>query len=304
MFAYLRLARGYRALDLSRWLLTAAASAAVAALLLRALGWALSTPGGPSAAHTWATGARLLWCLPPLAGVGYLAAAWARSVPPQRSARLTGLLAAGAGSVRLRTLLAVEIALACAAGTVLGLLGFLGLRAHLLELDPGGGWIRRWGARPAPGRGHGHPARGGRCWAAWPRRRGAAQDLLPADESDTAQRRPSALYLATALLVPGVGTLVELTGRRNGSDLTALLGGLTAIAGIGLAVPALLHGTGWRWPGAVRGRSGCWPGAGCRPRPGSWAPRWRSSPSPARWRRSPRPGWRPAADRCPGSRRV
>ncbi|QMU72314.1 hypothetical protein [Streptacidiphilus sp. P02-A3a] len=246
MFAYLRLTRGYRALDLGRWLLTAAASAAVAALLLRALGWALSTPADPSAAHAWTTGARLLWCLPPLAGVGYLAAAWARSVPPRRSARLTGLLAAGTGAARLRALLALEIALACAAGTVLGLLGFLVLRAHLLELVPGGRLDPALGvSAPLPAAGTATllavvPLLGGLAAAAAVR----PKDLLPPDQADVALRRPSPLYLAAAVLVPGVGTVVELAGRRDGSDLAALLGGPTAIAGIGLAIPALLYGTG------------------------------------------------------------
>jgi hypothetical protein len=246
LLAYLRLARGYRALDLGRWLLTAAASAAVAALLLRALGWALSTPGGPSAAHARATGARLLWCLPPLAGVGYLAAAWARSVPPRRSARLTGLLAAGAGALRLRALLAVEIALACAVGTVLGLLGFLALRAHLLELLPGGRLDPALGVRAAL-----PPAATATLLAVVPLLGGLAaaaalrpRDLLPPDGSDVALRSPSPRYLASAALVPGLGLLVELTGRRDGMDLATLLGGLTAIAGIGLAIPALLYGTG------------------------------------------------------------
>ena len=246
MFAYLRLTRGYRALDLGRWLLTAAASAAVAALLLRALGWALSTPAGPSAAHAWTTGARLLWCLPPLAGVGYLAAAWARSVPPRRSARLTGLLAAGTGAVRLRALLALEIALACAAGTVLGLLGFLALRAHLLELVPGGRLDPALGVRaPLPAAGTATllavvPLLGGLAAAAAVRPR----DLVPPDEADVALRRPSAPYLAAAVLVPGLGTAAELAARRDGAGPAALLGGLVAIAGIGLAIPALLYGTG------------------------------------------------------------
>ncbi|QMU78846.1 hypothetical protein GXW83_27240 [Streptacidiphilus sp. PB12-B1b] len=245
MFAYLRLARGYRALDLGRWLLTAAASAAVAALLLRALGRALSAPDG-AAAHGWTTAARLLWCLPPLVGVGYLAAAWARSVPLQQSARLTGLLAAGAGAVRLRALLALEIALACALGTVLGLLGFLALRAHLLELVPGGR------LEPALGGGTALPAAatatllavvpllGGLAAAAAVRPR----DLLPADEADLAQRRPSPRYLGAVLLVPAVGLAVAAVGVRSGSGPAEVVGGLIMVAGIGLAVPALLYGVG------------------------------------------------------------
>jgi hypothetical protein len=246
LFAYLRLARGYRALDLSRWLLTAAASAAVAALLLRALGRALSASDGATAGHGWTTAARLLWCLPPLAGVGYLAAAWARSVPLQQPARVTGLLAAGAGAVRLRALLALEIALACALGTVLGLLGFLALRAHLLELVPGGRLDPALGVRtPLPAAATATllavvPLLGGLVAAAAVR----PTDLLPTDEADTALRRPSARYLAAALLVPAVGLALAAVGVRTGNGTVELLGGLALVGGIGLAVPALLYAAG------------------------------------------------------------
>ncbi|MFE9428461.1 hypothetical protein ACFYNO_36570 [Kitasatospora sp. NPDC006697] len=123
---YLRLARGYRVLDLGRWLLTAAAAAVVAGFLLRALGRALSDPPG---AHTAAE--RLLWCLPPLIAVGWFAAFAARALPAQRPERMTGLTAAGAGPSRLRLLIAGEIALACALGAVVTLLLFLVLRNYL-----------------------------------------------------------------------------------------------------------------------------------------------------------------------------
>ncbi|MFB7909614.1 hypothetical protein ACFXPX_37815 [Kitasatospora sp. NPDC059146] len=120
---YLRLARGYRVTDLGRWLLTTLAAAAVAAFLLRSLGRALSDPLGGADAL-----ARLLWCLPPLAAVAWFAAVAARSVPARRPERIAGLTAAGAGSRRIRTLIAGEVALACTLGSVLTLLLFLVLR--------------------------------------------------------------------------------------------------------------------------------------------------------------------------------
>ncbi|BAJ31039.1 MULTISPECIES: hypothetical protein [Kitasatospora] len=117
---YLRLARGYRSLDLARWLLTATAAAVVAAFLLRALGRALHGTGGNLE--------RLLWCLPPLAAVGWFAAVAARAVPAQHPERVAGLTAAGAGPARIRALVAGETAVACALGSALTLLLFLILR--------------------------------------------------------------------------------------------------------------------------------------------------------------------------------
>ncbi|WP_034090184.1 hypothetical protein [Streptacidiphilus albus] len=268
MFPYLRLARGYRPVDLCRWLLTAVASAAVAALLLRALGWALTVPPvpighpgpgtHPAGPLPSAVAARLLWCLPPLAGVGYLAAAWARSAPLQQPERVAGLLAAGFGQRRLRVLLAVEIALACVGGAVLGLLGFLVLRAHLLELLPDGRLDPALGARnglPIAGTAtllSTVPLVGGLAAAAAVR----PALLRPPDEGDVTQRRPSVLYLVAAVLVPLFGTLVELAAVRRGATTTALLGGALALVGLGLAMPALLYATGmalaWRHPHPVR----------------------------------------------------
>ncbi|MFE4514508.1 hypothetical protein ACFRMQ_10015 [Kitasatospora sp. NPDC056783] len=120
---YLRLARGYRVSDLGRWLLTALAAAVVAAFLLRSLGRAMSDPtdGGDPLV-------RLLWCLPPLAAVAWFAAVAARAVPARRPERIAGLTAAGAGSLRIRTLVAGEVVLACTLGSVLTLLLFLVLR--------------------------------------------------------------------------------------------------------------------------------------------------------------------------------
>ncbi|WP_223244339.1 hypothetical protein [Streptomyces sp. CBMA156] len=120
---YLRLARGYRVPDLGRWLLTALAAAVVAAFLLRSLGRAMSDPTGGADPL-----ARLLWCLPPLAAVAWFAAVTARAVPARRPERIAGLNAAGAGSRRIRTLIAGEVTLASALGSVLALLLFLVLR--------------------------------------------------------------------------------------------------------------------------------------------------------------------------------
>ncbi|MGF1428581.1 hypothetical protein [Kitasatospora sp. LaBMicrA B282] len=120
---YLRLVRGYRVLDLGRWLLTATAAAVVAAFLLRALGRALSDPPGAPA-----TVERLLWCLPPVLAIIWFTALAARALPAQRAERMAGLTAAGAGPVRLRLLIAGELALACALGALVTLLLFLVLR--------------------------------------------------------------------------------------------------------------------------------------------------------------------------------
>ncbi|WP_371479353.1 hypothetical protein [Kitasatospora sp. NBC_00315] len=120
---YLRLARGYRAPDLGRWLLTAAAAAVVAGFLLRALGRALSDPLGSGDAVV-----RLLWCLPALAAVSWFAAVAARAVPAQRPERIAGLISAGAGPGRIRALIAGESALAAGLGSALTLVVFLVLR--------------------------------------------------------------------------------------------------------------------------------------------------------------------------------
>ncbi|MGW6917706.1 hypothetical protein ACWGB8_28335 [Kitasatospora sp. NPDC054939] len=130
---YLRLARGYRVLDLGRWLLTATAAAVVAGFLLRALGRALGDRPGDADAVV-----RLLWCLPPLAAVAWFAAIAARAIPEQRPERLTGLLAAGASTARIRMLIAGETALATTVGSILTLLLFLVLRNDIAgpELAP------------------------------------------------------------------------------------------------------------------------------------------------------------------------
>ncbi|MEY9966407.1 hypothetical protein ABIA33_004467 [Streptacidiphilus sp. MAP12-16] len=253
MFPYLRLARGYGALDLFRWLLTSAASATVAALLLRALGRALTDP-----ATTGAAAQRLLWCLPALAAVGYLATAWARSLPTQRPERVAGLVAAGAGPLRMRLLLAGEIALACAVGTLLALVGYLTLRSHVLELTPGTRLDLALGVHSAL-----PPAATAALLSVVPLLGGLAAaaavrtaDLLPSDGSDQAQRRPSVPYLAVAIALPAAGTALELMGLRERGSAAALTGWLLAVVGIAVAVPLLLYGVGallaWGRPRTVR----------------------------------------------------
>ncbi|MFJ8443221.1 hypothetical protein [Kitasatospora griseola] len=227
---YLGLARGYRALDLARWLLTAGAAAVVAAFLLRALGRALAEPaGGPD---------RLLWCLPPLAAVAWFAAVAARAVPAQHPERITGLAAAGVGPGRIRLLIAGEIALACALGSGLTLLLFLVLRNDIagpsLAADIGMG-IPLPVAAPVtllavPTLVAGVAAA---CAVRFP-------DALPGRPVEPARPRWSArrLALPAPLLLAGIG--LELYGLRPGATdaerTLDLPGGLPATS------PALLAG--------------------------------------------------------------
>ena len=242
MFPHLRLASGYGAVDRPRWLLTAAVSALVTALLLRALGHALSAPDTTSADAT-----RLLWCLPALAALGYLSAIWARSLPLRRPDRVAGLVAAGAGPVRLRLLLAGETALACAFGAVLALGGFLVLRAHWLELLPGTRLDPALGTRAGlPTAGTITllalvPLLGGLAAAAALR----ADELLPGDRADRPQPHPSAPYLATALALPLAGAAMLLAGLHAHGHLAVRTGWVVGLAGIAVAVPALLYAAGW-----------------------------------------------------------
>jgi hypothetical protein len=252
---YLRVARGYRALDLLRWTLTSAASAVVAALLLRALGRAVSTPAPAPAGPSLD---RLLWCLPALVAVGYLAGAWARALPLQQPERMAGLVAAGVGPLRMRLLLAGEMALACAFGAVLALCGFLLLRAHLVELLPNGRLDKALGANGAlPLAGTLTllaiiPAAGGAAAAASVR----PQDVVPVDGSDEPLRRPTAHRIALAAGLPAFGSLIVVTAVRVNAPEAAAVGWFIATAGIALAVPVLLYAAGqvlaWGRPRATR----------------------------------------------------
>jgi hypothetical protein len=252
---YLRVARGYRALDLLRWTLTSAASAVVAALLLRALGRAVSTPAPAPAGPSLD---RLLWCLPALAAVAYLAGAWARALPLQQPERMAGLVAAGVGPLRMRLLLAGEMALACAFGAAVALGGFLLLRAHVLQVLPGGRLDQALGADGSlPFAGTLTllavvPALGGLAAAASVR----PQDVLPVDGSDEPQRRPTLRRIAVAAALPALGTLIVVTAVRVNAPGAAAVGWLLATAGIALAVPVLLYGAGqalaWGRPRATR----------------------------------------------------
>ncbi|MFI5534250.1 hypothetical protein ACIA8O_37515 [Kitasatospora sp. NPDC051853] len=234
---YLRLARGYRASDLLRWLLTATAAALVAALLLRALGRALGTPGTDALP-------RLLWCLPPLAAVGWFAAAAARAVPAARPERINGLTAAGAGPVRIRLLIAGEIALACTLGSLLALLAFLVLRNDIagpsLAADLGMG-------TPLPAAAPLTllalvPLAAGLCAAlAVP-----AADPLPTGGGPTARTGFPTALTATGLGLLVAGTALELYGLRPGAaadgrpvDLPGGLGDTSHAALTGWAMAAL-----------------------------------------------------------------
>ncbi|MFD7645408.1 hypothetical protein ACFV4P_32685 [Kitasatospora sp. NPDC059795] len=227
---YLGLARGYRALDLARWLLTTGAAAVVAAFLLRALGRALAEPAGGTD--------RLLWCLPPLAAVAWFAAVAARAVPAQHPERIAGLAAAGAGPRRIRLLIAGEIALACALGSGLTLLLFLVLRNDIagpsLAADIGMG-VPLPAAAPVallavPTLVAGVAAA---CAVRLP-------DSLPGRRAETARPGWSArrLALPAPVLLAGIG--LELYGLRPGATdaerTLDLPGGLPATS------PALLAG--------------------------------------------------------------
>ncbi|GAA2107474.1 hypothetical protein GCM10009759_46640 [Kitasatospora saccharophila] len=227
---YLRLARGYRALDLARWLLTATAAAVVAAFLLRALGRALNGTGGNLE--------RLLWCLPPLAAVAWFAAAAARAVPAQHPERITGLTAAGAGPARIRLLVAGEIALACALGSAFTLLLFLILRNDIA------------GPSLAPDLGMGvplPPAAPVALLAVLPLVAGVSAacairfpESLPGRPAEPVRTRyaPLRLLLPVPVLLAGLG--LELYGLRpdatDAERTLALPGGLPATS------PALLIG--------------------------------------------------------------
>ncbi|MFJ6213215.1 hypothetical protein ACIQGZ_07785 [Streptomyces sp. NPDC092296] len=248
---YLRLARGYRVLDLGRWVLTAVASAAVAALLLRALGRTLVDPPGTGTA---ASIARLGWCLPPLAAIGWLAASCARALPGQRPERVAGLTAAGAGPARIRLLLAIDTAFACTVGSLLALVGFLVLRNDIA----GAGLAREVGmgaALPAaapvtllllvPLLGAAAAA------AAVP-----ARDGLPGQRAEPAVRRLGPLRAVLAAVLMAAGVALELYGRHSGGHrlrVPARLGSTTAttasgwalaLLGLALAVPVLLSWAG------------------------------------------------------------
>ncbi|MFD0261456.1 hypothetical protein ACFRKE_34520 [Kitasatospora indigofera] len=252
---YLRLARGYRAPDLGRWLLTAVTGAMVAAFLLRALGRAMSDPLGSGGAVT-----RLLWCLPPLAAVAWFAAVAARAVPGQRPERITGLITAGAGPARIRALIAGETALAGAIGSALTLLLFLILRNDIA------------GASLAPELGMGvelPPAAPVTLLVLVPLVAGLAAaaavpvpDTLPGSSPRPGPRgyHPLRLALPTGLTVTGIA--LELYGLRPGaaedgrpvrlpaglgtSNLAALGG--WAVTALGLA---LLTGPLLSWAGRL-----------------------------------------------------
>ncbi|GAA2149516.1 hypothetical protein GCM10009760_42790 [Kitasatospora kazusensis] len=204
----------------------------MAGFLLRALGRALSQPAGGSLV-------RLLWCLPPLAAVGWFAAVAARAVPAGRPERITGLTAAGAGPIRIRVLIAGEIALACILGSLLTLLVFLVLRNNIA------------GASLAPELGMGvplPPAAPVTLLALVPLVAGlSAAAAVPAGETLPGRTAPAAhpafgplrLALPPGLLL--VGLALELYGLRPGAAEDGRP--IRLPAGLGTTSPAAL--TGW-----------------------------------------------------------
>lgn len=273
---YLRLLRGYRPADHARLLLTVGTAAAVAALLLRALGRALTAQDlaarVPAVAH--ASVVRLLWCLPALAALGYLTAVCVRSLPKFRPERAGGLRATGIGPARMRLLLAAETAAACAAGALLALAGFIALRGRVTPRLPAGRLA------PALGIGYPLPTAGVLTLLALVPLLGAgaaalsvrAADWRPVSEpEDEGPRRPSPAYTATATALLVAGTALEIGGRRRVGapggtllripglgkvPLLSLLGATAAEIGLALAVPVLLYAAGhlvaMRRPQAVR----------------------------------------------------
>lgn len=268
---YLRLVRGYRVLDLGRWLLTAMTAAVVAVFLLRALGRALSDPPGAPA-----TLERLLWCLPPLLAIAWFSAIAARALPTQRPERMAGLTAAGAGPRWIRLLIAGELALACALGAVATLLLFLVLRNDIA------------GPTLAPELGMGvplPPAAPVALLALLPLAGGLAAALavrpgerLPGSEEPDRAQRFGPLHTTVAVLLTLGGVFTELYALRPaaaydprtlglpadlGRTNAALLGGW-AVAALGLALLTgpLLAASAGCWRSVVPAPGDCWPGAG------------------------------------------
>jgi hypothetical protein len=261
---YLRLARGYRLADHARLALTTAAAATVAALLLRALGRALTMQYAAlhHPAVTQASLARLLWCLPGLAALGYLTAVCVRSIPKHRPERAGGLTATGLGPSRMRLLLATEAAVACAVGALLALAAFVALRGHLLTP------LLRHRLAPALGLGNALPPAGllallalvpllGGAAAAASVRAADWRPATPAEDEET--RAPSPRYTATACALVVAGAALELGGRHRVGEpggvmlrlpgfgripLLSLLGATAAEIGLALAIPILLHAAG------------------------------------------------------------
>ena len=233
----LRLVRGYQALDLARWLLVTTASATTAALLMRALGRALGEP-------TTTSLPRLLWCIPALAAVAWLAAAVARALPAQRPERISGLTAAGLGPRRIRLMIGTETALAAALGSLLTLLIFLVLRNDIagprLAQDLGMGTSLP-AAAPVTLLALVPLAAGCAAAAAVP-----LADTLPGIPVAPAAPAFHPVRIAVPVGITLVGTALELYGLRPGAeqdgrpiDLPAHLGAVGTATLTGWALAAL-----------------------------------------------------------------
>ncbi len=203
---------------------------------------------------------RLLWCLPPLAAVAWFAAVAGRAVPAQRPERITGLVTAGAGPARIRTLIAGESALAATLGSAVTLVLFLVLRNDIAGAS----------LAPALGMGVALPiaapmtllalvplVAGIGAAAAVP-----VRDTLPGSAPRPAPHHFHALRLAVPIGLVVTGAALELYGLRPGAgenarpvELPAGLGtgNLPALAGWALTALglALLTGPLLAWAGRL-----------------------------------------------------
>ncbi|SHM67969.1 hypothetical protein [Actinacidiphila paucisporea] len=248
-----RVVRGAWLGAMGRWLTVVAAAAGTGLLLLSTLGWALGSaqPGAGA-------GARLVWCLLPVAVTVQLAATVGRAQPlgwPR-----PGLAAIGLGRTATVLIGAAGAALACAAGSAVALLVFLYLRGDLDGVPYAGS------ASGVLGAGHRLPVAGAATllaavplmaagvaaaglWQPRAPKPGAAPVGLPWGVALTA------VGLAVQVGAPRGDTLPLPSGLGSVSPATAA-GWLVASAGMVVAGPGLVHLCGrllaLHRPGALR----------------------------------------------------
>lgn len=261
--------RGARPLVQARRLLVSAASAGTGFLLLAALGHALGHGAGPG------SGARLAWCLVPLAATVYVAVAVARADPVLRPEQTRN--AYGLGNAGTRALAGVATAAFCALGSLVALLAFLVLRGNVMGRPLGEG------AADALGQDYALPLGGvlalltlvpavASVAAALLAPRAATDPRPPGPDGATADPAPPAtapagLPWGVALLTAGlaVQAYTARTGKGTGGLLSdnapggpggALAGWALIAVGLAVAGPGLTYWCGralqWARPGAVR----------------------------------------------------
>ncbi len=238
-----------------RRLLVVAAAAGTAFLLLATLGHAVDAPRGEAAGSAL----RLAWCLVPLAATAQLAVAVARTDPAARLRE--GMSAAGLGPVRLTLTAAASTVLACALGSVLGLLVFLRLRGGLGGTPMGPEELLGRGPLPYAAVGvllAAVPvvAAVATIWALRPGRNAPAEPCADAPPR-TAGATPAGLPWGVALAAAGLALevyaaghtgpgarLLPLPGRLVTGEAGVLVGWLLSAAGLVLAAPGLVHASG------------------------------------------------------------